>query len=82
MPPDQVKTAELGHAAITDVAGIKEQSLLQRVLASQAFWVTIALLILVAVMAAYEPSFGKAGRSDSGKGMRVATKLAYTLAYT
>ncbi len=58
MPPDQAKAAEAGHAAITDVVGIKEQTLVQRVLASQPFWVTVALAILVAIMAAYEPSFG------------------------
>ncbi len=58
MPPDQTTTAETGHAAITDVVGIKEQTVLQRVFSSQAFWVTVALFMLVAIMAAYEPSFG------------------------
>lgn len=58
MPPDQAPPAEAGHAAIADVAGIKEQTLLQRLLTSQAFWVTVALAILVAFMAALEPSFG------------------------
>ena len=31
-----------GHAVISDVAKIKEQTVLQRVFASQAFWVTDA----------------------------------------
>ncbi len=47
-----------GHAVISDVAKIKEQTVLQRVFASQAFWVTVALLLLVALMSWMEPSFG------------------------
>ncbi|MFM8747262.1 MAG: ABC transporter permease [Aestuariivirga sp.] len=43
---------------MSEVASIKEQTLLQRVLASQAFWVAVALAILVAFMTALEPSFG------------------------
>ena len=58
MPPEKAPAAETGHAAIAEVASIKEQTLLQRVLASQAFWVAIALAILVAFMTALEPSFG------------------------
>jgi ribose transport system permease protein len=50
--------AEQGHAAISEVVGIKEQTVLQRAFTSQAFWVTVALAILVAVMTAMEPSFG------------------------
>jgi ribose transport system permease protein len=51
-------SAETSHAAISDVASIKEQTLLQRVLASQPFWVAVALVILVTVMSSMEPSFG------------------------
>lgn len=58
MPPEKASNAETGHAAISEVASIKEQTLLQRVLASQAFWVAVALAILVAFMTALEPSFG------------------------
>jgi ribose transport system permease protein len=58
VPPDTAKTADAGHAAIADVVGIKEQTLFQRIFASQPFWVTIALFILIAVMTALEPSFG------------------------
>src|ERR1700719_2676291 len=36
----------------------KEQTFGARVIASQPFWVTIALFVLVAVMAINEPSFG------------------------
>ena len=58
MQPETATPAESGHAAIADVVKIKEQSLLQRMLASQPFWVTVALLLLVVFMAALEPSFG------------------------
>jgi ribose transport system permease protein len=59
VPPDAANTvAEKGHAAISEVVQIKEQTFLQRVLASQPFWVAIALAILVTVMTASEPSFG------------------------
>ncbi len=43
---------------ISDVAEIKEQTPLQRVFSSQAFWVTVALVVLYAGMAMYEVSFG------------------------
>ncbi len=50
--------AEAGHAAISDVVGIREQTFLQRLLAAQAFWVTVALAVLCFGMAMTEPSFG------------------------
>ena len=46
------------HASISDVVDIKEQTWLQRMFASQAFWVTIALLVLIAWMTMIEPTFG------------------------
>jgi ribose transport system permease protein len=55
---DLVKAAEPGHAAISDVAENKEQTFAARIFASQPFWVTIALAMLVVVMAINEPSFG------------------------
>ena len=58
MQPETASPTESGHAAIADVAKIKEQSLLQRILASQPFWVTVALFLLVIYMTALEPSFG------------------------
>jgi ribose transport system permease protein len=58
VPPDQEMTVEGGHAAVSDVVGVKEQTLLKRAITSQPFWVTVALFALVAIMAAYEPSFG------------------------
>jgi ribose transport system permease protein len=44
-----------GHAAIGDVVGIKEQTILEKLISSQAFWVTIALLIIVALMSYLQP---------------------------
>jgi ribose/xylose/arabinose/galactoside ABC-type transport system permease subunit len=55
---DVTGTVEAGHAAIAEVTEIREQTWFQRVLASQPFWVTVALAILVAIMTAMEPSFG------------------------
>jgi ribose transport system permease protein len=55
---DLVKAPEIDHAAISDVAATKEQTFGARLIASQPFWVTIALFVLVAVMAINEPSFG------------------------
>ena len=60
MPHSAEKTAEIGHAAIADVVGIKEQTMFQRLLASQPFWVLVALLLLAGFMAKLEPSFGTA----------------------
>ncbi|QRM29946.1 ABC transporter permease [Microvirga sp. VF16] len=41
--------------AIEDITGLKERSLGQRLLSSQPFWVTIALVIICAVMAWDQP---------------------------
>lgn len=51
-------TGEAGHAAIADVVGLKQQTVWQSIRASQSFWVAVALLVLVVVMTAVEPSFG------------------------
>jgi ribose transport system permease protein len=55
---DIAKAPETGHAAISDVAETKEQTFGARVMASQPFWVTIALIVLVVVMTTNEPTFG------------------------
>jgi ribose transport system permease protein len=47
--------SEGGHAAIGDVVGIKEQTLLEKLISSQAFWVTVALLIIVVLMSYLQP---------------------------
>jgi ribose transport system permease protein len=57
--PDSSEHAA-NHAAISDVVEDKERTPLQRFVTSQAFWVTIALIVLVTVMTFYEKSFGTA----------------------
>ena len=52
MPPDQEIAVQTGHASVSDVVGVKEQSVLKGLITSQPFWVTFALLVLVAIMAA------------------------------
>ena len=58
MPHSAETSATASHAAVSEVVGIKEQTVVQRLLSSQPFWVAIALAILVTVMALKEPSFG------------------------
>jgi ribose transport system permease protein len=57
-PSATTSVHEKGHAAISEVVRIKEQTLLQRIYSSQAFWVSIALVVLYLGMAMYEVSFG------------------------
>ncbi len=47
--------ADLGGVAIGDIVGIKEQSAFERLFASQAFWVTVALLFICVVMTFLQP---------------------------
>ena len=58
MPHSAQDTAEQDHAAISEIVGIREQTLVQRLVASQPFWVAIALVVLVMYMTALEPTFG------------------------
>lgn len=45
---------------IEEVTGLKGRSLLQRLFASQPFWVTVALLLICLFMSWYAPAFGTA----------------------
>ena len=56
MKPSVAKAIEETHAAISDVVGVREQTTLQRLMASQAFWVAVALLALVVFMTWLEPT--------------------------
>ncbi len=57
MPPEFATAS--ASVAISDIVGIKERTLIQRALASQALWVTVALAIVVAGMSArYPNAFG------------------------
>src|SRR5688572_27082891 len=44
-----------GGVAIHDIVGIKEQTLFERLIASQAFWVTVALVVIIGVMIVLQP---------------------------
>ena len=57
MKPD---TAATRHANVSEVTGIEERSLRQKLLTSQPFWVTVALLVLAVGIALYQPSFASA----------------------
>jgi ribose transport system permease protein len=46
---------EIGDVRIQDVVGIKEMTPFQRLLASQAFWVTVALAIIIILMSYLQP---------------------------
>src|SRR5271165_1427011 len=49
-PPPQA------NVSIDSVLGVRQHTLWQRVLAAQSFWVTIALLIICAVMSFLQPA--------------------------
>ena len=55
MQPDVPRTTD--HAAIGDVAGIEERTLLQKMLTSQPFWVTVALIVVCLGIGFYQPAF-------------------------
>jgi len=58
MPPDVIAKpppAEVG-LAMPDAAGLRGPSLADRIISSQAFWVTVALLIICAVMTWIAPT--------------------------
>ena len=48
---------DIGDVRIQDVTSIKEQTAFQKLIGSQSFWVTIALLVIVVVIAMREPAF-------------------------
>ena len=58
MQLDSKISSETGNVAIADVIGLKQQTVWQGIRGSQSFWVAVALLALMALMTAVEPSFG------------------------
>jgi ribose transport system permease protein len=44
------------HAAIDEITHLRERSFRQRMLTSQSFWVTVAVLTIIAVMTLYQPT--------------------------
>lgn len=55
MPPDMVKSTD--HVAISDVTGIEERTIFQKLLTSQPFWVTVAMLFVCLCISFYQPAF-------------------------
>jgi len=45
------------HAKISEISGIKELTMVQRILRSQPFWVAVVLLILGVAVSLYQPTF-------------------------
>ena len=50
-----VANPDIGDVRIQDVVGVKEQTAFERLVSSQPFWVTIALLLIVALMSYLQP---------------------------
>jgi ribose transport system permease protein len=61
MPPDaaaagtSVPRADMSGVAIQDIVGIKEQTVFERLISSQAFWVTVALVFICVLMSVLQP---------------------------
>ena len=47
--------SEMSGVAIQDIVGVKEQTLIERLISSQAFWVTVALVVIIVVMMVLQP---------------------------
>jgi ribose transport system permease protein len=65
VPPDTIPSnspaaVEPGHASVSEVFGVEELTIRKRLVASQPFWVTVALFVLIVVMVGSEPTFGTA----------------------
>jgi ribose transport system permease protein len=56
--PEGETAIEAGHASVSEVVGTKEHSIAKAFIASQPFWVTVALFVLIMFMVAFEPTFG------------------------
>jgi len=57
MPEPQAGTShpDIGDIRIEDVVGIKEQTWFERLISSQAFWVTVALILIILLMSYLQP---------------------------
>ena len=51
------QTKSSGGVSISDVTGIEESTIFQRVIRSQPFWVTMALIAISIAIGLYQPSF-------------------------
>ncbi len=57
MSPEADGKDKIDHARISDVTGTAERTVLQGLVKSQPFWVTIALILLAIAIGLYQPSF-------------------------
>ena len=58
MPPENDAGGthrDIGDVRIEDVVSIKEQTAFEKLISSQAFWVTVALVVIIAVMSYLQP---------------------------
>ena len=55
MPPEGPLPTTPGSVAISDVTGVETSNLLQRMVATQAFWVTMASILIVIFMSWLQP---------------------------
>ena len=53
MPPEKTEAA---NVSIQDVVDIQQTTFIQRLFASQPFWITVALLAIIVFMSIYEPN--------------------------
>ncbi|MBV8426832.1 MAG: ABC transporter permease [Hyphomicrobiales bacterium] len=57
MPTQSTATPSVAnHAAVEEVTHLRERGLRQRMLTSQPFWVTVAVLAIIIVMTLYQPA--------------------------
>ena len=56
MPREATRVPVPGSVAISDIVGIKEQTIAQKFFANQAFWVAIAVIIIMGLMSARYPN--------------------------
>jgi ribose transport system permease protein len=54
VPPERTETA---NVSIQDVVGIQQTTFLERLTASQPFWITVALFAIIVFMSFYEPAY-------------------------
>jgi len=73
VPPEKTEAA---NVSIQDVVDIQQTTFIQRLFASQPFWITVALLAIIVFMSLYEPNAYPTRRGDkrSPRCMRLAAR--------
>src|SRR5882672_5090806 len=54
-PPASAPSPEIGRVSIQDVVGIKQETSFERMISTQAFWVTVGLLAIIGLMCYLQP---------------------------